>query len=177
MKNLLPISLACLALLAPSLRAEEGKAGAKPAAETGKADPAKDESGWYTDYAEAQKVARKEKKPIVMLFTGSDWCGWCIKLEKQILGQEEFKTWAAKKVVLFKADFPRKKKLPAPLTEQNEKLGQKFGIEGYPTIIVIDSHEKTLGKTGYRDMTPKDYGKHLEEIIATKGRATKARKN
>ncbi len=166
-KNLLLISL--LSLIAAPVFADD-----KPPAK--QTETAKDESGWYTDYAEAQKAARKAKKPIIMLFTGSDWCGWCIKLERQILSKDEFKTWSEKKAVLFKADFPKKKKPAAEIARQNETLAQKFGIQGYPSVIVTDAHGKVLGNTGYQDMTPDKYTAHLDEIIAGKSKKKSAHK-
>lgn len=175
MKTSLPL-LALLCLAAPlALRAEDKPAALEKKTE-GKSDPAKDEAGWYTDYAAAQKAARKGNKPVIMLFTGSDWCGWCIRLENQILSKEDFKTWADKRAVLFKADFPRKTKQPANLAAQNEKLSQKFGIRGFPTIVVTDAYGKVYGETGYQKMSPAEYTKHLDGIIDSKGRNTGGRK-
>jgi thioredoxin-related protein len=162
------IPLLAIALISPCLRAEDTKPEIKPAPGTEKDGAQKDASGWYTDYAEAQKAARKNHKPIVVLFTGSDWCGWCIKLEKQILGEKEFKAWAEKKVVLYKADA---KGGPGNLSAENQKLMQGYGARGFPTLVITDTKGKSFGTTGYRDMTPKEYTKHLEEIIASKGRS------
>ena len=166
------IALLALALISPGLRAEDKPAAPvkKTEAAKDKTDSVKDEAGWYTDYAEAQKAAAKEKKPIIMLFTGSDWCHWCIKLEKQILGEEAFKTWAAKKVVLYKADS---KGGASHLSAENKKMMDGYGAQGFPTIVITDAKGKSFGTTGYRDTTPKDYNKHLEEIIASKGRNAK----
>jgi thioredoxin-related protein len=165
-KTLLP--LLALTLIAPGLGAEDAKPETKPAPGTTKDAAKKDEAGWYTDYAEAQKVAAKSHKPMLVLFTGSDWCGWCIKLEKKTLGEAEFKTWAEKKVVLYKADA---KGGPGNLSAENQKMMQGYGARGFPTIVITDAKGKNYGTTGFRDLTPKEYTKHLEEIIATKGRS------
>jgi len=107
------------------------------------------ESGWLTDYAKAQKQAAEENKPMVLNFTGSDWCGWCIRLDKEVFSQPEFVDYAKTNVVLVKLDFPRSKPQSAAEKKQNEALAQKFGIEGYPTIIVLDPKGKQLGSLGY----------------------------
>jgi len=145
--------------------------GAASADDTKPAAPAKEAPAadlWQTDFAKAQKTARTEKKALLIFFTGSDWCGWCMKLDKQILGTEAFKTWATKNAVLVKADFPKKTKLPADVAKQNDKLQSKYGISGFPTIVVLDRHGARRGETGYKDMTPDEYVKDLEGIISGK---------
>lgn len=168
-------ALLALALISPGLRAETKPVAPEKKAEGAKdkTDTTKDESGWYTDYAAAQKASRSGHRPMLVLFTGSGWCGWCIKLEKQILGEAEFKTWAEKKVVLYKADA---KNGPGDLSAENQKLMQSYGAAGFPTIVITDAKGKSFGTTGYRKMSPKDYTRHLEEIIASKGRSNHARK-
>jgi len=163
-KFLLPLVFAALCGAA---HAADPAPKADPATKTGETatDP------WFTDYAKAQAQSRKDKKPIVIFFTGSDWCGWCKKLDGQILSTDTFKTWATKNVVLMKADFPHKTKLPAAEAAQNEKLSNQYHIEGFPTILVVDSHGKLYGESGYKDLTPDAYVKELDAMIAGKGRA------
>src|SRR6056297_1133897 len=82
--------------------------------------------GWGTDWEAAKAESKKTGKPILINITGSDWCGWCIRLEKKVFTTDTFKTFAKENLVLMEADFPRKKELPAALKEQNEKLKDKY---------------------------------------------------
>jgi protein disulfide-isomerase len=103
-------------------------------------------------------VSKKTKKPVFAFFTGSDWCGWCHRLEAAVFQKPGFKAWAAKNVVLLELDFPRNKKLPEALVEQNNGLQQFFQVRGYPTIWLfnLDKDNTTkkfnisaLGSLGY----------------------------
>ncbi len=102
---------------------------------------------WYTDINEVYKIAEKTKKPIFAFFTGSDWCGWCHKLESAVLTKPGFIAWAKKNVVLLELDYPRNKELPEKLKKQNEGLQQFFQVQGFPTIWIFNmTHDKTTGK-------------------------------
>lgn len=107
------------------------------------------ETVWLTDYEKAARQAAEEKKPMVLNFTGSDWCGWCIRLDKEVFSQKEFVDYAKENVVLVKLDFPRTKPQSAEEKKQNEALASKFGIEGFPTIVVLDAKGKQIGQLGY----------------------------
>lgn len=127
------------------------------------------ESGWLTDYEAAKKQAKEENKPILIKFTGTDWCGWCIKIEKEIFSKEEFKAYAKENLILMEVDFPEKKKQSAEVKEQNKKLDKEFKIEGYPTIFLIDSEGKKLSEDiGYREGGPQAYVDHLKELLKKK---------
>jgi len=112
---------------------------------------------WFDSYEEASKISKKTNKPILANFTGSDWCGWCKVLDKQVFSTDEFKTWATENVVLLVLDFPRKKKLSQEMLQQNYALQNAFGVRGYPTIMLFepgkgDDPKKgivPLGRTGY----------------------------
>ncbi len=104
---------------------------------------------WITDWEQAKKLSKATGRPILADFTGSDWCGWCIKLKKEVFSQPEFKKWSAKKVILLELDFPRNKTLPDALKKQNAMLQQKYQIRGYPTILFLDANEKVLARSGY----------------------------
>jgi protein disulfide-isomerase len=117
---------------------------------------------WHTNYQEAVKKAQKENKRILLNFTGSDWCGWCIKLDKEVFSQKDFVDYADKNLVCVKLDFPRAKKLPEAEVKQNFELQNKYQIQGYPTIVILDKTEKLLGKTGYKSGGAKAYSEHLE---------------
>lgn len=123
--------------------------------------PAVASEGWGEDMDKAMAQAEKEGKDLLIDFTGSDWCGWCIKLEKEVFTQEPFTTEAPKKFVLVKLDFPKRKKLPASMKEQNKQWKDKLGVRGFPTIYLTDAKGKPYAKTGYKPGGPEVYMKHL----------------
>jgi protein disulfide-isomerase len=113
---------------------------------------------WYTDVNKVYEISKKTKKPVFAFFTGSDWCGWCHKLEHDVFEKPDFQEWAKKNVILLEVDFPRKKELPEALAEQNNGLQQFFKVQGYPTIWLfnMDKNKETkkfsisaLGSLGY----------------------------
>jgi thioredoxin-related protein len=123
-------------------------------------------AGWTSDFSAAQEQARKEGKSLLIDFTGSDWCGYCIRLHKAVFSKEEFLKAASKDFVLVEIDRPRHKKLSPTIDEQNEKLNQEFGIKGFPTIILTSPDGYPYAKTGYRPGGPAEYLKHLTEFRA-----------
>jgi thioredoxin-related protein len=94
---------------------------------------------WKTDLAQAKAAAAESKRFILLDFTGSDWCPWCIRMDKEVFERPAFADFAAKHLVLVKLDFPRSKPQPAAEKVQNQQLAQKFGIQGYPTYVLLDS--------------------------------------
>ena len=111
---------------------------------------------WENNVNKAIEVSKKTKKPMLLFFTGSDWCGWCIRLQKEVLRTPEFAAWAQKNVVLVELDYPRSKPQTNEIKQQNGQLQQIFGIQGYPTVhfaTVTESKGKinfqSLGNTGY----------------------------
>ena len=92
---------------------------------------------WHTDVNKAIELSVKTEKPLFMFFTGSDWCGWCKRLQKEVFFKPEFAVWANKNAVLVELDFPRRTKLSAELQKQNRELQQMFGVRGYPTIWFV----------------------------------------
>jgi thioredoxin-related protein len=126
------------------------------------------EPTWITSVDQAKQQAQKENKVVLLDFTGSDWCGYCIKLKNAVWSKPEFAKFAEKNLVLVEVDFPRKTKLPAALQRANDKLGSKYNIEGYPTVVVLDAQGKKLGAIeGYDDESPSQYIAKLEKIMAT----------
>lgn len=117
---------------------------------------------WYTDINQVCTVSNKAKKPVFAFFTGSDWCGWCKKLEHDVLDKPGFKAWAKKHVILMELDFPRQKQLPEQLARQNGSLQNFFHVQGYPTVwlfnITKDTAQKfninPLGSLGYPQAEP-----------------------
>ncbi len=122
--------------------------------------------GWVTDQPKALEKAKSEKKLVLMDFTGSDWCGWCMKLDKEVFSTPEFQKYAQDHLVLVELDFPHKKVLPPALKTQNDGLQQKYGIEGYPTIIVLDGQGKKLGELGYQPGGPTAFIAALDKLKA-----------
>lgn len=121
--------------------------------------------GWLTNIDEAKKTAAKKNLPILVDFSGSDWCGWCIKLEKEVFSKSEFKKFSKDNVILLLVDFPNKKKQSAAQKKHNMELAQKFGIRGFPTILLLDKNGKKLAQTGYKPGGVKNYISHLKELI------------
>jgi thioredoxin-related protein len=105
--------------------------------------------GWLEDFDAAKQIAAAGKKPILMLFTGSDWCPYCIKLEKNVLDTKAFETFADQELVLMMVDSPRKKSQKRSVKEANAQLKQAYGIKGFPTLVLVDAEGKTLSKFGY----------------------------
>ena len=120
--------------------------------------------GWLTSYEEAQKEAQAKNKLLLMDFTGSDWCGWCIMLDKEVFSKAEFQEYAKKNLVLLELDFPRQKRMPPEVTAQNEKLAVKYGIQGFPTVVVFNSSGKPLGALGYTAGGPQAIIAQLERL-------------
>jgi thioredoxin-related protein len=120
--------------------------------------------GWLTSYEQAQKEAQEKHKLLLMDFTGSDWCGWCIMLDKEVFSKPEFKEYASKHLVLLELDFPRAKRMPPEVTAQNERLMMKYAIQGFPTVVVFDSSGKPLGALGYQAGGPQAFIAQLEKL-------------
>lgn len=115
---------------------------------------------WQTNFEEAKVLAQKENKNIVLVFSGSDWCAPCMKLEKNIWMSQEFQTESQNNWITYKADFPKKKanQLPTELTEQNKKLAEKYNKEGsFPLVVLLTPSGKVLGMFGFKNISPSDY--------------------
>jgi thioredoxin-related protein len=125
--------------------------------------------GWSVDFAAAKKEAAESKKDLLIDFTGSDWCGWCIKLNKEVFSLDPFKAGVKDKFVLVELDYPKdKSKLSAETIQQNEELSKKYQVQGFPTILLCDADGKPFAATGYQPGGPEAYVKHLDELRAKK---------
>lgn len=91
--------------------------------------------GWMTDWEAAKAKSKAENKPILINFTGTDWCGWCIKIEKEVFSKKEFKEYAEKNLVLMEVDFPKKKEQSPELKKQNKALDKEFAIEDRKSVV------------------------------------------
>jgi protein disulfide-isomerase len=121
-------------------------------------------AGWGDDYDKAVAQAKAEKKMVLLDFTGSDWCGWCMKLDKEVFSKPEFKNYAKDNLVLMEVDFPQTKRQTKKLKDQNEKLQKEHRIEGYPTIIVLNAEGKKVGQLGYMQGGPEAFIAKLNEL-------------
>lgn len=121
-------------------------------------------AGWDDDYDKALAKAKSEKKMVLLDFTGSDWCGWCVKLDKEVFSKTEFKNYAKDNLVLVELDFPRGKQQSKKLKEQNEKLQKEFGIRGFPTIIVLNAEGQKVGQLGYMEGGPAAFIAKVNEL-------------
>lgn len=101
---------------------------------------------WHTELGKARAISDATKKPIFGFFTGSDWCGWCIRLQNNVFAKPAFVEWAKKNVVLLELDFPRRKQLPSDLAQQNMNLQQAFQVSGYPTIWLFYASPDATGQ-------------------------------
>jgi len=127
--------------------------------------------GWSADYAASKKLAAETKKDLLIDFTGSDWCGWCIKLNDEVFKHEPFKAGVKDSFVLVELDFPRdKSKLSDETKKQNAELGKKYSVRGYPTILLCDAEGRPYAGTGYQEGGPEKYVTHLNELREKKAK-------
>ena len=122
------------------------------------------ELNWLTDFNAAKERARAEKKLVLINFTGSDWCPPCMRLRKEVFSQPEFASYAKENLVLLEADFPRRKQLPAAQQAANESLARQFGIESFPTIVMLNPEGKELGRIGYTPGGPKAFTGKIDQF-------------
>ena len=143
MKALLTTLLAALALV--TARANEGD--------------------WLTNFPDALAKAKKENKLVLLDFNGSDWCPPCMAIKKNVFASAEFKKYAKDNLVLVDVDFPKKKKQDGKIAAANEALMDKFKVESFPTILLVDADGKQVHREeGYDDETPMDYIAKLKKL-------------
>lgn len=155
MKKILVIAFLTLATM--SLQAQEGLT-------------------WHTDMTKATDISIKENKPLFLFFTGSDWCGWCIRLQKEVFKTPEFVKWAKENVVLVELDFPRKNQQTDAVKMQNAQLQQQLQVRGYPTVWFVSATKtadakvnlNALGSTGYVAGGPQVWIDGANQIIKKK---------
>jgi protein disulfide-isomerase len=157
------LALACLALSGCNRHPQPVLAATDQTPQT-ESSSGQAKAGWLTNYEQAQEQAKAGHKLMLLDFTGSDWCGWCIRLEREVFSKPEFKEYASKNLVLLELDFPRGKELPAALQSQNERLARKYQIQGFPTIVVLNSDGKQVGELGYVPGGPEAFIAELEKL-------------
>lgn len=157
------VSLAAVVLIAVyagELLAEKGGAGST-------------EENWIADFEQAKRLAAEQQQPILANFSGSDWCGWCIKLDREVFSKQAFQDYAEDSLVLFLADFPTSKTLPPEQVKQNRGLAERYGVRGFPTILLLDAEGNVLARTGYVPGGPDNYVQHLKGLIQDAAEAHK----
>lgn len=123
---------------------------------------------WNVGWKAASDQAAKAKLPILADFTGSDWCSWCMLLKKEVFNTPEFAAWAKDKVVLLEVDFPQAAGQPAAQKRENQALAEKYSVEGYPTILLLDATGKELGRLSYLEGGPKPWIAAAEAVLNAK---------
>ncbi len=130
---------------------------------------------WMMDYQKALERARTEKKEVLLDFTGSDWCIWCQKLEKDLFDQSLFQKFAKENLVLLKVDFPQNKEQSDVLKKQNDQLQKQYRVEGFPTLILLDSEGKLLQQaSGYFRGGPQAFITWVESARGDKSKSSKS---
>jgi len=132
-------------------------------------EPAAKADAWVQDFAKAKEQAAKEGKDLLIDFTGSDWCIWCKRLDKEVFAEAAFADEAPKSFVLVKLDFPSDESLvTAEIKAQNEKLKEQYAVEGFPTVFLTDAEGRPYAQTGYQKGGAAKYMEHLAELKAAK---------
>ena len=120
---------------------------------------------WENNLEQAIAQAKKENKAVLVNFTGSDWCIWCKRLSTEVFQQKEFKDYADKSLVLVMLDFPRDKQQTPETKNYNNGLAQKYGIQGFPTILIFNNQGKLVAQTGYQPGGPEKYVQHIKSYL------------
>jgi protein disulfide-isomerase len=120
---------------------------------------------WLTSLETAKTEAATRKVPILVDFSGSDWCGWCIRLDKEVFSKAAFKDYARDNLVLLLIDFPRRTAQSAEVKNANRTLAEQFQVEGFPSVLLLDAEGKVLARTGYQPGGAEAYVQHLKSLL------------
>lgn len=104
---------------------------------------------WLSDFQEAKKMAQATDRTLVLNYTGSDWCPYCLRLKREVFETDQFLDWAEEKAVLVEVDFPRKKRLPEKVAKQNDWLASEYSVSSYPSVLFLNGKGELLGRSGY----------------------------
>jgi len=124
-----------------------------------------DELNWTANLEKAIETAKAENKAVLVNFTGSDWCKWCFKLSDEVFSQDDFKEYADENLILVKLDFPRSISQSSETKTYNQSLAQKYGVQGFPTILIFNSQGKPVAKTGYQAGGAANYVNHIQSFL------------
>lgn len=122
-------------------------------------------SGWTDDFPGASQLALENGKPMLLMFTGSDWCGWCRVMHEEILDTTTFMEWAEENLLLVYVDFPRTDYRTEAIRKQNADLDERFDISGYPTLLLLNPSGKELRRLGYMQGGPKTFIRALTRAL------------
>ena len=114
----------------------------------------------------AQSQARISGKPILLVFSGSDWCSWCMRLDREVFSQPEFQTWAENHVIKFVADYPQHLTQSDEEKQLNGELLEKYGVDGFPTVLLLDADGREIARTGYQPGGAANYAAMLEKLLS-----------
>lgn len=120
---------------------------------------------WVEDYDAALKQAAAENKHVLVNFSGSDWCGWCIRLDREVFSQSEFKDYAKENLILVLVDFPNSQPQSADQKTANDALAKKHGIQGFPTVLILNPQGEVVERTGYQEGGPAAYVEMIKSFI------------
>jgi protein disulfide-isomerase len=126
---------------------------------------AADDLSWQDNLEKALAQAKKENKAVMVNFTGSDWCIWCKRLNSEVFSKDEFENYADRNLILVKLDFPRNIEQTAETKMYNNTLAQRYGVQGFPTILLFNSTGKLVLTTGYQPGGPANYVNHLKGYL------------
>lgn len=126
---------------------------------------ANDGLNWETNLEVALQKAKTENKAVLVNFTGSDWCQWCIRLSNEVFSKSEFADYAEDNLILVRLDFPRNIEQSAETKMYNNQLAQRYGVQGFPTILLFNSQGKMVLQTGYQPGGPVSYVEHLKNSL------------
>lgn len=138
-----------------------------PDSESAGLEASRSEAQWSENYKESLATAKTDGRPLLLLFTGSDWCPPCMQLERNVLQSETFKQFAAEELVLMKADFPRGQQDEA-IARQNARLQQQYPVRAYPTVLLVEpeSEKVIAAQPGYGGQSPEEYVSRLRQALA-----------
>lgn len=129
------------------------------------AQPCLQASEWLTDLSKAKVQARAENKAVLVNFTGSDWCGWCMKLRRDVLLKPAFRDYAGSNLVLLEIDFPRRKPVAPEVLKVNQQLAQHYGVQGFPTLLLLNSDGSRIGNVNYANGGPRTFLAEVEKLL------------
>lgn len=126
----------------------------------------------WNSFDTALKQSKETGRPIMVVFSGSDWCNWCLRLKQEVFKTSEFATWANENVILVEADFPQMSAQPAEIVAQNQKLMEQFGgfVQTYPTVLFLDSDQRVIGQLGFIDGGPQSWISQVRNLLAADGK-------
>lgn len=121
--------------------------------------------GWFIDVPQALVKAKKENKMVLLDFTGSDWCTWCIKFKNEALQTQAFASYASTNLVCVEVDFPRRTAISPALKQANKALAAQYGVESFPTFVILSKDGKELGRQkGYHPGGAQPFVAKLENL-------------